>query len=41
VGEYCQNLGFPGDAAGFIEQLKSGLAETASSSYPELTLKLN
>jgi TnpA family transposase len=40
VGEYCQNLGFPEDADGFIDQLKSWLAETASSvdeGYPNNT----
>ncbi|MDJ0594534.1 MAG: Tn3 family transposase [Pleurocapsa sp. MO_226.B13] len=40
VGEYCQNLGFPEDADGFIDQLKSGLAETALSvdeGYPNHT----
>ncbi len=40
VGEYCQNLGFPEDADSFIDQLKSWLAETASSvdeGYPNNT----
>ncbi len=40
VGEYCQNLGFPQNAEGFIEHLKSGLAQTALSvdeGYPNNT----
>jgi len=40
VGTYCQNLGFPLDAEGFINHLKSWLHEIASSvdgAYPENT----
>jgi hypothetical protein len=40
VGEYCQKLGFPEDADGFIDHLKSWLAQTASSvdeGYPNNT----
>jgi len=40
VGTYCQNLGFPLDAEGFINHLKSWLHETASfvdAAYPENT----
>ena len=40
VGEYCQNLGFPEDADGLIEHLKSWLTETAKAvdeGYPNNT----
>jgi len=38
VADYCQQLGFPASAGGFVEQLKAWLAETAERvdrTYPE------